>query len=126
MPKKPTGNPTGRPRAQVNKEEFEACCRILCTETEICDIFGICEDTLNAWCKRTYGCTFSDTYKKFSAGGKKSLRRYQFEMAEHNASMAIWLGKQWLGQTDEVKIDNGNNELLGALTDLARKQMRDD
>ena len=111
MARKPTGNPNGRPLTQVNIDEFEACCRILCTKDEICDIFGINEKTLTAWCERTYGVGFYDIYKKLSAGGKKSLRRYQFEMAEHNASMAIWLGKQWLGQKDEAVIDHGNNEL---------------
>jgi hypothetical protein len=55
-----------------------------------------------------------------------SLRRYQFDLAENNATMAIWLGKQWLGQKDEAVIDHGNNELLTALTDLARKKMNND
>ena len=27
-----------------------------------------------------------------------SLRRSQFKLAEKNATMAIWLGKQYLGQ----------------------------
>ena len=40
--------------------------------------------------------------------------------------MAIWLGKQWLGQKDEAVIDHGNNELLGALTELARRKMNND
>jgi len=126
MAKETKKNLGGRPLAQVNKEEFEGCCRILCTKDEICDIFGIDEKTLTAWCQRTYKCGFSDIYKKLSSGGKKSLRRYQFEQAEHNATMAIWLGKQWLGQKDEAVIDHGNNELLTALTDLARKKMNND
>lgn len=32
--------------------------------------------------------------------GKISLRRHQMRLAEKNATMAIWLGKQYLGQTD--------------------------
>ena len=32
--------------------------------------------------------------------GKISLRRAQFRLAEHNAAMAIWLGKQYLGQRE--------------------------
>lgn len=126
MARKPTGNPNGRPLTQIDRSEFEGCCKILCTKDEICDIFGITEKTLTAWCEREYGMGFSDIYKKLSAGGRKSLRRYQFELAENNATMAIWLGKNLLGQTDEVKIDHGNNELLTALTDLARKKMSDD
>ena len=79
--------------------------------------------TLTRWCEDTYGAGFSDIYKKLSSGGKKSLRRMQFELADKNATMAIWLGKQILGQRDEVAIDHGNNELLQALTDLARKRI---
>lgn len=117
----------GRPRKEIDIAEFEGCCRILCTKDEICDIFNVDEKTLTAWCKRTYdGLGFSDVYKKLSAGGKKSLRRYQFELAETNATMAIWLGKNILGQKDETVIDHGNNELLNALTDLARKKMNND
>lgn len=35
------------------------------------------------------------------------MRRYQFELAKKNANMAIWLGKQYLGQRDnpEYNID---------------------
>lgn len=126
MPRKPTGNPNGRPLTEIDKKEFEGCCKILCTKDEICDIFSINEQTLTAWCKREYGMGFCEIYKKLSAGGKKSLRRYQFELAENNATMAIWLGKNLLGQKDETVIDHGNNELLGALTELARKQLNND
>ena len=41
-------------------------------------------------------------------------------MAERNATMAIWLGKQYLGQKDvieqksDVKLDNGFIEALNA------------
>ena len=47
----------------------------------------------------------------------------QYELAEKNATMAIWLGKQLLGQRDELAIDHGNNELLEALTQLTRKRI---
>lgn len=126
MPRKPTGNPNGRPLTEIDKREFEGCCKILCTKDEICDIFSIDEKTLTAWCEREYGMGFSDTYKKLSANGKKSLRRKQFELADTNATMAIWLGKNILGQRDEVQIDHGNNELLTALTELARRKMNND
>ena len=55
---------------------------------------------LKRWCKRTYELTFAEAYKKYSAKGKVSLRRAQFKLAEKNASMAIFLGKQYLGQRD--------------------------
>ena len=47
--------------------------------------------------------TFSDAYKNKSQLGKSSLRRAQFKLAEKNATMAIWLGKQYLDQKDVVE-----------------------
>ncbi len=92
----------GRPRKEIDKELFEKLCELQCTEVEICGIFDVCEDTLNSWCKENYDMTFSDTFKKKSAKGKMSLRRLQYRIADNgNATMAIWLGKQWLGQTDK-------------------------
>lgn len=45
----------------------------------------------------------ADAYRDGSGQGLVSLRRRQFKMAETNASMAIWLGKQYLGQVDKVE-----------------------
>jgi hypothetical protein len=98
----------GRPKKEIDIKIFEGLCRVHCTEKEICSIVDCCEDTLNAWCKEHYQddegnpLTFSDTYKKLSAKGNASLRRSQFKLAEKNATMAIWLGKQYLNQRDSV------------------------
>lgn len=92
---------TGRPRKEINQKLFENLCGIQCTEVEICAALECSEDTLNRWCKRTYKKTFAEIYKSKSQVGKSSLRRMQLKLAEKNASMAIWLGKQYLGQRDE-------------------------
>ena len=102
---------TGRPNLNIDKKMFEKLCEIQCTEKEICACFGCCEDTLNAWCKRNYTdengkpLTFSETFAKKREGGKASLRRSQWKLAEKNATMAIWLGKQYLGQKDEINVN---------------------
>lgn len=95
------GKKKGRPRKEIAKLEFEALCKLQCTEREICGVFGVCEDTLNAWCKRTYRMTFSEAYKIYSVDGKVSLRRMQFNLAKSSAAMAIFLGKNLLGQRDD-------------------------
>lgn len=96
----------GRPKIEIDKKMFENLCAIHCTEVEIADIFECSIDTVNNWCKRTYGQTFSDTYKRKSAKGKASLRRLQWKSAEcGNVSMQIWLGKQMLNQSDRVETD---------------------
>lgn len=95
----------GRPKIDIKKDVFERLCSIMCTEEEIAGVFQCSIDTICNWCKENYnGQTFSEVYKMLSASGKVSLRRYQFKMAEHNPSMAIWLGKQYLGQTDKQEV----------------------
>lgn len=112
----------GRPKKEFNKEIFEELCKIQCTETEIAGIFRCCEDTLSNWCKENYdGKTFLEVYKIYSQDGKKSLRRYQFDLAKKHPAMAIWLGKQYLGQKDMVEVDHQSNgvltEIVGALNE---------
>lgn len=94
----------GRPKIKIDKVQFEHLCKIQCTEEEIAFCFNCSTDTINRWCKHTYGMTFADVYKKESMYGKSSLRHHQFQLAKKNASMAIWLGKQYLGQKDNTDI----------------------
>ena len=77
---------------------------------EIASWFKCSEDTIERWCKRELNMSFADAYKKYSVGGKISLRRYQMRMAETNATMAIWLGKQYLGQTDKQELAVSSND----------------
>ena len=98
-------NKGGRPRKEIDKTQFEKLCGIMCTLSEIAGIFDCSEDTVENWCKRTYGIGFSEAFKKYSASGKASLRRMQFKLAERNAAMAIFLGKNYLGQRDTADID---------------------
>lgn len=102
---------SGRPLIDINKEEFEKLCKLQCTQEEIAGWFDCSEDTLRRFCKREYKEAFCEVYKKLSAPGKISVRRMQFKIAESgNASMAIWLGKQYLGQTDKQEIEQTNNK----------------
>lgn len=94
----------GRPKITINQEQFESLCKMQCTLEEIAGFFKCSIDTIERWCKDTYQDTFAETFKKHSQEGKISLRRAQFRLAEKNASMAIFLGKQYLGQRDNVAI----------------------
>lgn len=94
-----------RPRKEIDKVQFEKLCGIMCTLSEIAGMFDCCEDTIENWCKRIYKMSFSEVYKKYSATGKISLRRIQFKLAERNAAMAMFLGKNYLGQKDRVEAD---------------------
>lgn len=89
-----------RPRIEIDKEDFEKLCGLMCTKEEIAGFFDCSEDTIERWCKRTYGESFAVVFKKKCTKGKISLRRNQFKLSQKNAAMAIWLGKNYLGQTD--------------------------
>lgn len=113
----------GRPLKEIDKKQFENLCGLQCTHEEICDWFNVCYDTLEKWCKETYknekgkGMTFSEVFRQKRGNGKISLRRMQWRLAEKNAAMAIFLGKQYLGQEDtpERKEDT---ELLKAAKEI--------
>lgn len=102
----------GRPIKLISElgEEFIAkLAGIMCTDEEIAAMMSdhnesISVDTLT---NENNGATFAECKEKGQATGKASLRRNQFKLSETNAAMAIFLGKNWLGQTDkqDVKAD---------------------
>ena len=113
----------GRPRKEFDKKEFTNLVGLGCTQEEICWWFRDDTgkpaniDTLSRWCKRTFGDNFHEYYKK--NGGmmmKISLRKSQLKLAEKSAAMAIFLGKNYLNQTD--KFEQGI-EFVEDLTPLA-------
>lgn len=108
----------GRPLKEIDENQFKKLCAMQCTETEIAAFFDCDEDTICNWCKRTYGKTFSETYKIHSCAGKVALRRIQFKLAEKNPGMAMFLGKNWLGQTDRVEQTVVEVEDLSPLAEL--------
>ena len=112
MARKPTGRPNGRPKKNIDNEQFKKLCELHCTKEEIAGFFDCTEDTIENYCKREHGECFSAVFKRLSFGGKMSLRRYQFELAKHNATMAIFLGKNILGQTDgqDISLSGKNGE----------------
>lgn len=101
---------TGRPKKEINQLQFEHLCALQCPEEEIAYHFDCSVDTLQRWCKRTYGTTFAEAYKKHSVDGLITIRAEQFKLAKKgNSTMLIWLGKQLLGQADDkaARADGG-------------------
>lgn len=91
----------GRPRKEINIKEFEKLCRLLCTEEEIAAFFNMGIDTLQRRVEEHYGMTFAQVFSEKRQFGKMSLRRSQHRLAEKNAAMAIFLGKNYLDQSDK-------------------------
>lgn len=101
---------TGRPPKEIDQKQFENLCGLQCTLEEICGWFDVTDKTLDSWCKRTYNANFSEVFKQKRGAGKISLRRSQWRLAEKNATMAIFLGKQFLGQRDNVDVNVTNKD----------------
>ena len=105
---------------RIDKKQFENLCGLQCTLLEICDFFDVEDDTLNSWCKKTYGTTFSEVFKLKRGKGQISLRRMQWKLAEKNAAMAIFLGKQYLGQKDKIEYtDDGMKAINENINNIA-------
>ena len=94
------GKKDGRPKIEIDWKIFEVACNLLATKDELCGILNMSEDTLSRRVKEKYGVTFAEYIKKSGAMAKVSLRRNQFHLSKTSAAMAIFLGKNYLGQQD--------------------------
>ena len=104
--------PRGRPPKEIDKKIFENLCMIQCTITEITAVLEVDDKTLSKWCRQTYGKKFSEVFAEKGQKGFISLRRAQFKLAETSAAMAIFLGKNYLGQIDKDKWQRQYDEKL--------------
>ena len=112
-------NNGGRPKKEINYKVAETLASIFCTQEEIASVLDVSVRTLQR------DEEFCRIYKKGQEKAKSSLRRMQFKLAEKNSAMAIFLGKQYLGQKDVIEethqINNGIiTELIGALEDVKK------
>lgn len=86
----------GRPKKIIDYHAVEQLSMLMCTEEEIANFLDISVRTLQR------DEEFCRIYKKGLDYGKMSLRRTQFKLAQKSSTMAIFLGKQYLGQSDEL------------------------
>lgn len=111
-PKAPKKN--GRPKKVVDLEKVRRLSAIMCTQEEIASVLMASVDTLS----RTPG--FAEAYKSGRETGKASLRRLQWKHAQTNPAMAIWLGKQYLGQTEKAD-DGDGQERVTVVSDVTKE-----
>ena len=98
---------TGRPKKEFDAKTFVDLIGLGCGMDEICWFFRDESgkpaniDTISRWCKREFGVTFQEFRTQNGAQNLKlKLRRNQLVLSEKSAAMAIFLGKQYLGQKD--------------------------
>jgi hypothetical protein len=97
-------------KAQIDPNELERLAALHCTDEEIAAWFGISTRTVERHRKNP---TFAETIARGRAKGKISLRRTQMRLAEQgNPALAIWLGKQLLGQVDHIAHDINSAQIM--------------
>ena len=113
----------GRPLLVLNQagiDLVQALGRLQCTNEEIARWLGTTDTTLlNAQNKEV----FLGALEKGKAEGRMSLRRIQMKLAETSATMAIFLGKQILGQRENVEPQRlvlENDNVKAVLTELKK------
>ena len=104
--------PAGRPKKVIDYNLVEKLANIMCTQEEIATMFDCDVRTLQRDEK------FCRVFKKGKENGKMSLRRTQFKLAEKNPTMAIFLGKQYLGQRDNIEVKAENTNRITIINDL--------
>src|ERR1700730_5412992 len=79
---------------------LEKLCGLQCTDEEIASWFGVTTRTIE---RRRKNKKFTEVMQRGKAKGRISVRRMQMKLLEAgNATMGVWLGKNILGQTDQV------------------------
>lgn len=121
--------PAGRPKKEFDMKSFSDLVGLGCTQDEICWFFRDTStgkpanpDTISRWCKRTYGMNFQEYKNKMGLMPLKiQLRKNQLSLSKKSASMAIWLGKQYLDQKDRIEATMSHEiEDLGTLADMLK------
>ncbi len=127
----------GRPKITWSGKDykaFEALCSMQCTISEIESVMDVDHKTIDRLCKEHYKdsrgkpMNFSQVHIKYKEVGKMSLRRTQFKLSEKSAAMAIFLGKQILGQRDNFEAESklASDEEFEAMVKALRGETNDD
>ena len=99
----------GPDAVEIDWEQVRKLCQLQCTKDEVADWFDISTRTVERCCERKFEKTFTELRDQWKLGGHVSLRRYQWTLAQKNAAMAIFLGKQYLEQRDESYASHSGN-----------------
>ncbi len=123
MAKKKQPKKLGRPPKIVSDDKTIATitglAQIQCTLEEAAAVLGVHRDTFGDFLRKDK--KGREAWEMGGLRGKASLRRTQFRLAETNAGMAIFLGKNLLGQRDQIvqehtgKVDINLDEVRGAI-----------
>lgn len=89
-------------KVKIDVDQLEKLSSLQCTDEEIAAWFGVSTRTIE---RRRKVKRFADVMERGRAKGRISLRRAQMKILERgNATMGVWLGKQFLRQWDAPQV----------------------
>lgn len=87
-------------RSEIDLAELEKLSALQCTDEEIAAWFNVSTRTIE---RRRKEKSFVEVMERGKARGRVSIRRMQMKLLEEgNGTMGVWLGKNVLGQADQV------------------------
>ena len=93
-----TRSGAGRRAVHIDLVQLEKLCSLQCTDEELAAWFGMSPTTI---ARRRRNPEFAEAIERGRARGRISVRRAQMKLlASGNPSIAVWLGRQLLGQRD--------------------------
>ena len=91
-----------------------------CGKTEIAEYLKVNHAWMSRACNpesEQYDPQVHESFLEGESEFKQRLRRHQLELSEHNATMAVHLGKQYLGQKDQVQEHHHVHQVVGTMPD---------
>ena len=103
--------PTGRPRIELDPKQAKIFGYFRATYDTMAEQIGCHVDTIRA-AMQDEDSEFSKAYKKGFSSMKMKLSEAQVKSAieEHNPTLLVWLGKQYLDQKDNPMHDEDVNK----------------
>ena len=102
---------TGRPPKLVENaetlERIKQLAGLQLTQVEAAGVMLVAVSTFKAFLQKS--ALAREAWEIGEGSGKASVKRAQFVMAHRSATMAIWWGKQHLGQSDKVETENNHS-----------------
>lgn len=100
--KRPMGRPPALEPDELTLTVITGLGKIQATVKECAAVLGVGEATFLRFLDKHP--EVAESFELAQIGGRASLRRHQFKLAESgNATMLIWLGKQYLEQSDKTE-----------------------
>ena len=102
-----------RPQAKIDWNKVGERIKAQCFATGIASSLGISVDTLYLRCKKDLNIDYTEFSEQKKAEGVEMLREKQYKLAmEGDRTLLVWLGKQYLGQSEKQEMKHEfKNEL---------------